>query len=496
MKTIFKIVASLSFGLFAVACQQFYVDTQMTPEKAAASIKLECDALDSYTIQGEKPQSVSFKVASTTPWSITGWENAEWLKVSPASSALSSLSEDIVITAKANPDYEDRSVTLVLSGEGTDTTYKVVITQSRRGKLYVQPVSDIFEAEGNSLPFTIETNLAWEARSADQWLSFGQDKGVGDGSVQTVQAIAAANPSITRKTTVTVTAGDDKFSFEVTQKGQSLEFLPVENPEVDRRGGELLLGVKATMDWKAECDNDAFTVEKDGKDKVKVTASFNNKFAPRKAVITIKPVSDDFGDVSSQIEVTQDVNFTFEGNCEVLEDGSVKLSCGAKSKVVTKDKYRYVNIVLKLGDKHFGDKGELWCSVNANECNIYNQLSLGGNLRIRQDGNLPVTKKPSGDAVSTYNNQKYSITKDDLNAMTEYRFEVVNDITDDPDYPGVKWHVVNFWYNGKVHATMNYRSVFADDPTAEGRYWFGFYNNTSDDTWYVVKSCDVTAYAE
>ena len=177
MKTIFKIVASLSFGLFAVACQQFYVDTQMTPEKAAASIKLECDALDSYTIQGEKPQSVSFKVASTTPWSITGWESAEWLKVSPASSALSSLSEDIVITAKANPDYEDRSVTLVLSGEGTDTTYKVVITQSRRGKLFVQPVSDIFEAEGNSLPFTIETNLAWEARSADQWLSFGlQDK--------------------------------------------------------------------------------------------------------------------------------------------------------------------------------------------------------------------------------------------------------------------------------------------------------------------------------
>ena len=73
MKTIFKIVASLSLGLFAVACQQFYVDTQMTPEKAAASIKLECDALDSYTIQGEKPQSVSFKVASTTPWSITGW---------------------------------------------------------------------------------------------------------------------------------------------------------------------------------------------------------------------------------------------------------------------------------------------------------------------------------------------------------------------------------------------------------------------------------------
>ena len=496
MKTIFKIVASLSLGLFAVACQQFYVDTQMTPEKAAASIKLECDALDSYIIQGEKPQSVSFKVASTTPWSITGWESAEWLKVSPTSSALSSLSEDIVITAKANPDFQDRSVTLTLAGEGTNTTYTVVITQSRKGKLFVQPVSDVFEAEGNSLPFTIETNLAWEVRSADQWLTFSEAAGVGNGSVQTVQAIAAANESITRKTTVTVTAGEDKFSFEVTQKGQSLEFLPAENPAVDRRGGELLLGVKATMDWKVECDNKDFTVEKVGKDQVKVTAPFNNKFAPKKAVITIKPVSDSFGDVSSQLEVPQDINFNFEGNCEVLEDGSVKISCGAKSKVTTKDKFRYVNIVVKLGEKHFGDKGEIWCAVNASECNIYNQLSLGGNLRIRQDGNLPVTTKPSGDAVSTYNNVKYSITKDDLNAMDEYRFEVVNDITDDPDYPGVKWHVVNFWYNGGIYASMNYRSVFADDPAAEGHYWFGFYNNTSDDTWYVVKSCDVTAYAE
>ena len=161
MKTIVKIVASLSLGLFAVACQQFYVDTQMTPEKAAASLKLECDALDSYTIQGEKPQSVSFKVASTTPWTITGYENAQWLKVSPTSSSVSSLSEDIVISAVANDTYDNRSVTLKVQGEGLGEIKSVTITQLRKGKLFVQPVSDVFEAAGSSLPFTIETNLAW-----------------------------------------------------------------------------------------------------------------------------------------------------------------------------------------------------------------------------------------------------------------------------------------------------------------------------------------------
>ncbi len=497
MKTIVKIVASLSLGLFAVACQQFYVDTQMTPEKAAASLKLECDALDSYTIQGEKPQSVSFKVASTTPWKITGYENAQWLKVSPTSSSVSSLSEDIVITAVANDTYENREVTLKVEGEGISETKSFKITQLRKGKLFVQPVAGVFEAAGSTLPFTIETNRTWEVRSSEQWLSFSETTGTGDGSVKTIQAIAAANTSVTRNATVTVFAGDDKESFEVTQKGQSLEFLPVENTAIDRTGGALELGVKATMNWKAESDNNAFTVEKVGNDKVKVSAPFNNKFLPRKAVITIKPASDDFGDVSSSIEVSQDINFSFDGNYEVLEDGSIKISCGAKTRVTTLDKYRFVNIVLTFGDKKFGDKGELWCAVNAAECNIYNQLSLGGNLRIRQDGNLPVTKKPSGDAISTYQNVKYSFTKDQLNAMNEYRFEVVNHLTEsDEDYPGVYRHDVNFWYNGSVYASLTYRSVFADDKTAEGKYWFGFYNKTDDGTWYIVKSCDVTPYAE
>ena len=109
MKTIVKIVASLSLALLALACQQFVVDTQMTPEKAASMLRLDSDALDSYTIQGEKPQAVSFKVSSTTPWTITRSENAEWLKVSPASSSVSGLSADVVITASANDDTDAKA---------------------------------------------------------------------------------------------------------------------------------------------------------------------------------------------------------------------------------------------------------------------------------------------------------------------------------------------------------------------------------------------------
>ena len=119
MKTIFKSAACLSFLLALAACQQFQIDTQMTPEKEAASIRLECDALESYTISATNPQAVSFKVASTTPWTISRSDNADWLAVSPASSSVSSLSADISVTAVENTTLEDRSVTLTLTGENT-----------------------------------------------------------------------------------------------------------------------------------------------------------------------------------------------------------------------------------------------------------------------------------------------------------------------------------------------------------------------------------------
>ena len=492
MKSFFKIAACLSFlSLCVFSCTLDEIDTQMTDEEAIASIRLECDALESYTIQAEKPQAVSFSVTSTTPWTVTCSGNPDWLTVSPSSSAESSLSEDIVIKAKANDGFVDRSTIVTIQGENTDITHQVTITQLRKGKLVVIPVTEEFEKTGGSLPFTVEANLAWEITAADPWLTFSENSGMGDGSAKTIQAKAEANKSIVRQTTVTVTSGDLKFDFDVTQKGEFLEFLPVDDPSIDRKGGEIEIGVKASMDWKVETDDPSFTVTKVGSDKMKVSAPFNNKFAPKNVTLTLKPVSDEYGDVSNSLVISQDINFKFDGNCEVLPDGSVKLSCGAKSKVTTIDEYRFVTIVLTLGDKNFGEKGELWCATNALGCNIYNQLSLGGNLRIRQDGTLPTA------GTSTYKNVSHSgIDQDALNAMTEYRFEVLPDGTVDPSYENVQWHFVNFWYNGELNTQLNFRSIFYDDASAAGTYWFGFYNETSDGTWYVIKSCDVTPVAE
>ena len=484
MKSILKTVASLSVLLLAASCTLEQIDTQMTPEKAKASIRLECSALESYTVQAAKPQDISFHVSATTPWTITG-KDADWLTVTPASSSVSSLSEDIRITAKANTGFADRKAVLTVSGENTETSYTITVSQLRMGKLAVTPIAGEFDSAGGSKSFTVEANIAWEASVADEWLTLNPTSGSSDSEAKsfTVTATATANSSLMRSTTVTVTAGDEKQEFEVVQKGQTLEILPVASTEVDRHGAEFDLNVNATMEWKVECDNAAITATKDGNNKVHLTVPFNSVFAPRSFKVTVKPTTDAYGDVSSSVEFTQDINFKFEGNYEVLEDGSVKISSGAKTRVSTLDELRYVKIKLTFGSVNFGDKGELWTAVNASGCNIYNQLSLGGNLRLRTDGTLPVS------GTSTYGNTKYDITKAELNAMTTYEVDVEPSAT-------AGHQLVTFLYNGVQRAQHDCLSVFADDAAAAGSYWFGFYNSTSDGTWYVVKTCEVISIAE
>lgn len=487
MKSIFKIAACLSFlALLVNACKLEDIDTQMTEEEAVAAIKLDCDALESYTIQAKRPQAVSFTVTSTTPWTVTVSEGADWLTVTPASSAVSSLSEDIRITAAANDGLVDRSATVTVKGENTSKSYSIAITQLRLGRLSVTPLTAEFALNGSSQSFSLETNLPWEAYAEDDWLTLSPASGESDGSMKsfTVQATAAANTSVVRSTKVVVTSGDERKEFSVTQKGQSLEFLPLDDPSIDRQGGELTLTVNATMDWTVECDNDDFTVTKQGADQVKVAAGRNNRFAPRTAKITLLPASDGFGDVSYSVTVSQDINFKFEGNCEILADGSVKLSSGAVSRVVLLDQGRYLHLTLTMGEKNFGSAAQLWVQGKIGNVNIYNQLSLGGNTRIRTDGNMA---DPS--ATSAYKSTTYSITQDELNAMETYDYGFAPNATDPTKMD------MFFKVNGSVKASHTGNNPFYYD-TGSSSYYFGFYGSTSDGTWYVVKTCDIELTTE
>ena len=467
--TFLKSLTLAAAAFFFGACQQYYIETQ--PE---VPIKMDTDVREAYTISGTNPQPVTFSIASTTPWEITGYEAAEWLSVKPASSALSSLSTDVTLTAVPNDTYEDRSVTLTLKGEGIDKVWTIEVTQVMKNKFYVQPITEEFDGKTeNSLTFTIETNLAWEVRSADAWLTFDKTSGTGTGAIETITATAAENPGTERTTTVTVTAGADVVTFDVLQKGgKTLEFVTTELEMISYAGGEALLDVNASMDWTVTSDAEWLAVENAGT-QVKATAAANNGFAERKAVVTIE------GDgLTAQFELTQDTMFELE-NAELLEDGSVKLDGANGARINIKEGLRYFTAVLNVKEISFGEKGQFWF-FSGTDGDFGNWMTVG-KFRLRTNNG----------AVSNYDNTYYDddMSVEFLNTMKTYEFTV----TPDAETAG----------NGKFIFTVNdvtieshsWASPFAGtDTTFE--WYIGFNSATSDGTYYVIESCTITPIAE
>ena len=465
LKSLTLAAATFFFG----ACQQYYIETQ--PE---VPIKMDTDVREAYTISGTNPQPVTFSIASTTPWEITGYEAAEWLSVKPASSALSSLSTDVTLTAVPNDTYEDRSVTLTLKGEGIDKVWTIEVSQVMKNKFYVQPITEEFDGKTeNSLTFTIETNLAWEVRSADAWLTFDKTNGTGTGAIETITATAAENPGTERTTTVTVTAGADVVTFDVLQKGgKTLEFVTTELEMISYAGGEALLDVNASMDWTVTSDAEWLAVENAGT-QVKATAAANNGFAERKAVVTIE------GDgLTAQFELTQDTMFELE-NAELLEDGSVKLDGANGARVNIKAGLRYFTAVLNVKEIKFGEKGQFWF-FSETDGDFGNWMTVG-KFRLRTNNG----------AVSNYANTYYDddMSVEFLNTMKTYEFTVT------PDAEAAGNGKFIFTVNDVTVESHSWASPFAGTDSAF-EWYFGFNSATSDGTYYVIESVDFTPIAE
>lgn len=305
MKTIIKTIACLGVLGLAASCQQYEIDTQMTPEKAAASIRMVCDALPSYTVAATNPGTVTFNVSSNTPWTITRSSGADWCTVTPSSSSAGALISDVVVSFEPNAEREDRVVTLTLKGDKVGLPVTIQITQARQGRLFVTPVAQDYAATGGPLTFTIQTNVAWEVRSSEGWLTFNRDSGEPDpeGRILTIIATAAASDVLERVATVTVTAGDEEESFDVTQKGK---FELTEISDVFSGSGETkTMKLRTDLPWEVSCDKGWISFDKESgvgdgsSQEIKVTA------APNDGMVRNATVKVTVGGVEKTFEVSQ-----------------------------------------------------------------------------------------------------------------------------------------------------------------------------------------------
>jgi hypothetical protein len=238
---------------------------------------------------------------------------------------------------------------------------------------------------------------------------------------------------------------------------------------------------------------ETWTVEKADANHIKLTTPFNNTFLAKTGNVTITGP----GGAEFSLELTQGVNFTFEGHYEMLPDGSVKIY-GDKANdklgnITLADGFRYGSIELKFGEVSFADDGNFWfeCHVKSEDpavntnCQLYNWLTLG-KTRLRAEGTANgKSMKPDG---SSYMSKDYSISKDELNAITSYKMtQAVN--AEDPTLLDME-----FFYNGTSKCQATCQNPFTTAGLS-GKTFIGFHLESAS-SWVILKSCDVTFLAE
>ena len=414
MKTITRIIASLSIFLTAVACQQFDIDTQMTPEKEYANLRLVCDAVDSYSFPSTNADNVTFNVSSNTPWTITRSSGADWCTVTPSSSSSSSLIADVVVSVADNNSGEDRTATLTVKGERINKYYTITINQSRKGKLFVTPVAKDYVATGGPLSFTINTNMAWEVRTDVSWLSFNRENGQPDPDGKTITVIATAEPSdvLERVATVTVVAGDDEVSFDVAQKG-SFDLTEITGT-FPGAGATQQLKLRTDLAWTVCADKDWVSFGKEsgegsnGVTVINVTAAQNDDVT-RSAVITVTAggQSHEFEvfQTGSTFEIVDPVDPTIDalGGDLLIEVNTTKAwepQTDVPGFTVEKVDDSHFKVVADFNNKFAPRKGQVsivsGTATASVEITQATPFTLSGSAELLEDGSVKITGAEKG----------------------------------------------------------------------------------------------------
>ena len=194
------------------------------------------------------------------------------------------------------------------------------------------------------------------------------------------------------------------------------------------------------------------------------------------------------GGAHDELELTQDVNFTLDG-ADLQEDGSVKIYGNKHSRIYLKDACRYVALELKFKEVSFDANAELYiCSNDAG-----NNVGLGNGelqLEIKWYDSSKNRLRTNGGATS-YNTAALGQDLAFFNALTSCKMEFRPNASDPTKID------LEFFGNGASVKSMTSTSPFATNAEAKGDYYIGTSSGKEgSESYYIIKSCDVTFIAE
>ncbi|MBR1869322.1 MAG: BACON domain-containing protein [Bacteroidales bacterium] len=234
MKTNFILAAGLAV-LLAAGCEE-------------AMVSIPTLTVKSKTVElGPEASSKQVPVESNASWKVSTEESQEWLSAEKDA-------EGIVISALANPSYEEREGSVqVIAGTKT-----INITVTQEGSpVTISTDRDSLEATiaGLETTLALTSNVAWRAEVSDDWVTIGTAKGdAGTAAISVTvpeytgfeerRAEIAFFFGYSKKTVVTVTQDAFVASLDVSETSF----------EADKAGGTRNITISANTDWTASCD--------------------------------------------------------------------------------------------------------------------------------------------------------------------------------------------------------------------------------------------------
>ena len=336
------------------SCQEYDIDSQ--PE---APINIQIDALDNYTVLATAPSNIVFGVSANTPWSITS--DQQWCKVTPTSSAISSLVSEVTVTAEPNDTPKERTATLTVTAEGVEATKVITVVQKSKENLVVIPFDEQVPTDGAKISFNIISNKAWEIIPSTQFLeNIDKTKGEGDESGEKIKITidVPANSGARRSGEITVKTAFEEHTFTINQDGVVIEMEePTESGTIDFNGaaGEKTIKIRSNQEWKVKVPKEYqewIVAEKTADGELKVVVTSSNRLVKRTGIIKLVTEKIIPGFEGVDFTVTQNPNFWFdanEGGIEVDEaTGNMKITQQGRNVVNSNYAFKKGRIVFEF----------------------------------------------------------------------------------------------------------------------------------------------------
>ncbi|MDD2243280.1 MAG: BACON domain-containing carbohydrate-binding protein [Dysgonamonadaceae bacterium] len=286
---------------------------------------------DSYLLEAENPELITFQVKSTDPWEVFG--NADWYTISPRNGEAGE-TYTVTITCEDNIALDDRIDTINIKSDYW-IGKQFVLTQKGTAFLEVD-WAGMINQEGDQATFNVHSNQNWSAEvtEGDIWLSILEGtSGQQDGKI-TMKV--SRNTGEQRTGIITIYDRNRKPVLEVecTQDGVLLLPATPENGKwfaIYEQEQQLVIPVETNVEWSVskenEEDDDWYDFEKttfNGTDKLIINVSKHIGSTVRTGVILLQTKAEEgttpvvksikFKQANPQIPDVKNVNSIISGN--------------------------------------------------------------------------------------------------------------------------------------------------------------------------------------